>query len=52
MKAYKDDAGNTRMFRPDMNMTRLHRSAHRLALPVRVKETGFNELFSFDLFYV
>jgi len=33
MKAYKDKAGRTRMFRPDMNMKRLHSSATRLAMP-------------------
>jgi branched-chain amino acid aminotransferase len=34
MKAYKDRQGRIRMFRPDMNMKRLLRSAKRLALPV------------------
>ncbi|KAI8812289.1 aminotransferase [Cladochytrium replicatum] len=33
MKAYKDKDGNIRMFRPDMNMNRLHRSCERLSLP-------------------
>ncbi|ORZ29255.1 aminotransferase [Catenaria anguillulae PL171] len=33
MKAYKDAKGNVRLFRPDMNMTRLARSCSRLALP-------------------
>ncbi|KAI9028482.1 aminotransferase [Hyaloraphidium curvatum] len=33
MKAYKDKAGNIRLFRPQMNMQRLWKSAHRLALP-------------------
>ena len=33
MKAYKDDQGNVRLFRPDMNMKRLQNSAKRLALP-------------------
>ncbi|KAG5461372.1 MAG: aminotransferase [Olpidium bornovanus] len=36
MKAYKDKAGNIRLFRPDMNMARMNRSAARIALPVRV----------------
>ena len=36
MKAYVDAAGNVRMFRPDMNMARMHNSMTRLALPVRV----------------
>ncbi|KAI1434051.1 branched-chain amino acid aminotransferase [Xylaria sp. CBS 124048] len=33
MKAYKDKTGAVRLFRPDMNMARLNRSASRLALP-------------------
>ncbi|KAF9170782.1 branched-chain-amino-acid aminotransferase [Mortierella sp. AD010] len=33
MKAYKDKDGNTRLFRPDMNMKRFNRSAQRIALP-------------------
>ncbi|CCG82256.1 Branched-chain-amino-acid aminotransferase [Taphrina deformans PYCC 5710] len=33
MKAYKDKAGRVRLFRPDMNMARLHRSGLRIALP-------------------
>mmetsp|Transcript_37333 Transcript_37333/g.71564 ORF Transcript_37333/g.71564 Transcript_37333/m.71564 type:complete len:372 (+) Transcript_37333:69-1184(+) len=36
MKAYTDDAGNTRLFRPEKNMERLNDSAKRLNLP------GFN----------
>ncbi|KOS22717.1 Branched-chain-amino-acid aminotransferase [Escovopsis weberi] len=33
MKAYKDEAGNVRLFRPDKNMARLNKSAARIALP-------------------
>lgn len=33
MKAYKDVNGRIRLFRPDMNMARLNRSASRIALP-------------------
>jgi branched-chain amino acid aminotransferase len=33
MKAYLDDEGHIRMFRPDMNMKRICSSAHRLLLP-------------------
>ncbi|KAI9321794.1 aminotransferase [Dichotomocladium elegans] len=33
MKAYKDKNGKIRLFRPDMNMARLNRSSHRIALP-------------------
>ena len=33
-KAYKDKAGQLRLFRPNMNMQRLKRSASRLALPI------------------
>jgi len=35
MKAYLDKNGNTRMFRPDMNMKRLNRSMARFGFPVR-----------------
>jgi branched-subunit amino acid aminotransferase/4-amino-4-deoxychorismate lyase len=34
MKAYKDKKGRIRLFRPDMNMNRLLRSAKRFCLPV------------------
>ncbi|THY05676.1 branched-chain-amino-acid aminotransferase [Aureobasidium pullulans] len=33
MKAYKDEKGNIRLFRPDKNMARLNRSSSRIALP-------------------
>jgi len=33
MKAYRDDEGNVRMFRPDCNMERMNTSMERLALP-------------------
>ncbi|CAH2351549.1 branched-chain-amino-acid aminotransferase, mitochondrial [[Candida] railenensis] len=33
MKAYKDKNGNIRTFRPDKNMTRMNKSAARIALP-------------------
>jgi branched-chain amino acid aminotransferase len=33
MKAYKDRNGDVRLFRPDMNMARMNRSAARIALP-------------------
>ncbi|RSH81921.1 uncharacterized protein EHS24_008118 [Apiotrichum porosum] len=32
-KAYKDNEGTVRLFRPDMNMARMNRSAARIALP-------------------
>lgn len=35
MKAYRDKNGKVTMFRPDMNMKRMNRSASRIALPVR-----------------
>lgn len=38
MKAYKDKDGKIRLFRPDMNMARMNRSAHRIALPVSLNE--------------
>jgi branched-chain amino acid aminotransferase len=43
MKAYKDKAGNIRLFRPDMNAKRLWKSAHRLALPT-FDQAAFLEL--------
>ncbi|KAJ7630696.1 aminotransferase [Roridomyces roridus] len=33
MKAYRDEEGNVTLFRPDMNMKRMNRSAQRIALP-------------------
>jgi len=33
MKAYKDSAGQIRLFRPDRNMARFNKSAARIALP-------------------
>lgn len=38
MKAYKDRQGKIRLFRPEMNMDRLNRSAQRLSLPTFDKE--------------
>jgi branched-chain amino acid aminotransferase len=35
MKAYKDNDGNVRLFRPTMNMRRFQKSAQRVMLPVR-----------------
>jgi hypothetical protein len=36
LKAYRNKNGKITLFRPDLNMTRMNRSAHRLALPVRL----------------
>lgn len=36
MKAYRDETGKVTLFRPDMNMKRMVRSAKRVALPVSV----------------
>ncbi|TIA85148.1 hypothetical protein E3P99_04065, partial [Wallemia hederae] len=33
MKAYRDSSGSVRLFRPDMNMARMNRTADRAALP-------------------
>lgn len=33
MKAYVDDAGEARLFRPNMNITRMRNSMHRLSFP-------------------
>ncbi|KAJ3342141.1 branched-chain-amino-acid aminotransferase [Gonapodya sp. JEL0774] len=38
LKAYKDTDGTIRLFRPDMNMKRLHKSAQRIALPAFDRE--------------
>jgi branched-chain amino acid aminotransferase len=43
MKAYKDRAGNVRLFRPDKNMARMNKSAARIALP-RFDGEAFIEL--------
>lgn len=45
MKAYKDKDGKVRLFRPDMNMARLNKSASRIALPT-FEPTSFIELIS------
>ena len=34
MKAFKDDQGRPRLFRPSLNLTRLRRSSLRVGLPV------------------
>ena len=33
MKAYRDEYGNVRLFRPDLNIKRLNRSMERLRFP-------------------
>ena len=38
MKAYKDESGAVRLFRPDMNMKRFKTSCERLSLPVFEEE--------------
>ena len=35
LKAYRDVKGRVTLFRPDLNMQRMNRSAERIALPVR-----------------
>lgn len=37
MKAYKDKNGKVRLFRPNLNMTRMNNSARRIALPVSMR---------------
>ena len=34
LKAYRDTNGKVTMFRPDMNMKRMNRTAERVAMPV------------------
>ncbi len=44
MKAYKDDRGDTFLFRPDENFIRINKSAERLAIPEFPEEYFFNGL--------
>lgn len=44
MKAYKDDADQVWMFRPDQNQVRINKSAKRLAMPEFPKEWFFEAL--------
>ena len=37
LKAYRDVKGRVTLFRPDLNMQRMNRSAERIALPVRLE---------------
>ncbi|WP_282080136.1 branched-chain amino acid aminotransferase [Aquimarina algiphila] len=51
MKAYKDDQGDTFLFRPDENFKRINKSAERLAMPEFPKEyffDGLNALLKLD----
>lgn len=44
MKAFKDDAGKTWLFRPEENWARINKSSSRLAIPEFPKEHFFNGL--------
>ncbi|GAA0726356.1 branched-chain amino acid aminotransferase [Aquimarina litoralis] len=44
MKAYKDDNGDTFLFRPDENFKRINKSAERLAMPEFPEEYFFDGL--------
>lgn len=44
MKAYKDDNGDTFLFRPDENFERINKSAERLAMPEFPEEYFFDGL--------
>ncbi|MFD2565311.1 branched-chain amino acid aminotransferase [Aquimarina rubra] len=51
MKAYKDDSGDTFLFRPDENFRRINKSAERLAMPEFPEEyffDGLNTLLKLD----
>ncbi|EIW67598.1 hypothetical protein TREMEDRAFT_33395 [Tremella mesenterica DSM 1558] len=51
MKAYRNEDGTVRLFRPDMNMARLNRSAARAALPTfdpKALETLIKKLVMLD----
>lgn len=38
MKAFKDEKGRPRLFRPHLNITRLRRSSLRAGLPVTINK--------------
>ncbi|WP_062059737.1 branched-chain amino acid aminotransferase [Aquimarina longa] len=51
MKAYKDDNGDTFLFRPDENFNRINKSAERLAMPKFPEDyffEGLNTLLKLD----
>ncbi|GGX22992.1 branched-chain amino acid aminotransferase [Aquimarina muelleri] len=51
MKAYKDDNGDTFLFRPDENFNRINKSSERLAIPEFPKDyffEGLNALLKLD----
>ena len=51
MKAFKDDQGKIRLFRPDENYKRINRSAHRLQIPEFPENyffEGLNKLLQLD----
>ncbi len=51
MKAYKDDKGQTFLFRPDENFKRINKSSERLAMPSFPEEyfnTGLSKLLEID----
>jgi len=51
MKAYKDNKGDTFLFRPDENFSRINKSSERLAMPTFPEEyfnTGLEELLKID----
>ncbi|MDH7444475.1 branched-chain amino acid aminotransferase [Aquimarina sp. 2201CG14-23] len=51
MKAYKDDNGDTFLFRPDENFNRINKSSERLAMPEFPEEyffDGLNTLLKLD----
>ncbi len=51
MKAYKDDHGDTYLFRPDENFKRINKSAERLAIPIFPEDyffEGLNTLLKLD----
>lgn len=43
MKAYKDNNGQIRLFRPELNMNRMNKSMKRISLP-KLDEDGFLEV--------
>ena len=48
MKAYLDPQGNPKLFRPHLNMKRIHRSIERAALPVCTLTLPIRYLMSYN----
>lgn len=49
LKAYRDHKGKVTLFRPDMNMKRMIRSAARVALPVSLSFLFVADVYSLEV---